>query len=237
MTEPLICEVVADRGLVERYVAGRLTDEPDLAAFETHLLTCERCREDVRLGLVVRAELTAPGRQRPHPWTVGLGLALAAGIAAVVLLRGNGDGVRALGAVREPPLYLGVAVRGPGTRSDSMFDIAMTAYNLRDYAAASAGLERTVAAGVDSVPAFFFLGASCLMTGRSAAAAEAFRRVIALGASPYLGEAHYYLAKALLREGNASAALDELRAARVADGAVTAAAAALADTLQGLTKR
>ena len=48
--ETLTCEAVAQRGLVERYVSGRLQTERDVSDFETHLLTCDTCREDLRLG-------------------------------------------------------------------------------------------------------------------------------------------------------------------------------------------
>jgi tetratricopeptide (TPR) repeat protein len=238
----LTCDAAAERGLVERYVAGRLDDEAELAAFEAHLLTCERCRDEVRLGLTVRAELAVSGRRRGRRvWPFGVGLALAAGIAALVLLRFNSEGVRAFGDVQDPPLYLGVAVRGAPTPAESLFEAAMTAYSRGDYGAAAAGLERALASGTkgDSVPALFFLGASRLLTGRPAAAADALQRAISLGDSPYLPEAHYYLAKALLREGNAAAALRELQAVPAADSAVAALAVALADSVRGggLSKR
>jgi len=55
----LNCEAVAERGLVERYVAGRLNDNQDRGALEAHLLTCELCQEEVRIALIVRAEVAA----------------------------------------------------------------------------------------------------------------------------------------------------------------------------------
>lgn len=232
----LTCEVAAEHGLVERYVAARLSDQAELVPFETHLLTCEHCREEVRLGLAVRAELAVQERRQPRrAWPFGL--AFAAAIAALLLVRLNGNGVRALGAVREPPLYLGVAVRGAPALADSLFDAAMTAYNHGDYSAAAAGLELALARGGDSVPALFFLGSSRLVTGRPSAAADALGRAIALGESPYSDEARYYLAKALLREGNAAAALRELQAVPAVDSAVAALATALADSVRGLTRR
>ena len=43
MTNAMLnCDAVAERGLVERYVAGRLHDDQDLGALEAHLLTCEQ---------------------------------------------------------------------------------------------------------------------------------------------------------------------------------------------------
>jgi hypothetical protein len=90
----LSCEAVAERGLVERYVAGRLRDDQDLGVLETHLLTCEACREEVRLGLAVRAELGAPGWHAPsqpaqpgrHRLRNGLLVGLATAATALLLV-------------------------------------------------------------------------------------------------------------------------------------------------------
>ena len=235
MTQPLSCRDVAERGLVERYVARRLSEADGLSEFEAHLVGCRRCQEDVRLAMTVRTELAA--RRPRRLWPLWLGLAAAAGIAGVVVLRGKGPDVRTLGTVRDAPLYLGVAVRAAPTPADSLFERAMTAYTGGNYGAAATELARALAAGSDSAPALFFLGASELMTGRPAAAADALRRVIALGDTPYLPEAHYYLAKALLHAGDGDAALRELGAVRSADTVVAASATALADSIRRLRKR
>ena len=235
MTQPLTCREVAERGLVERYVAGRLSEAEGLSEFEAHLVGCQRCQEDVRLAMTLRAELAA--RRPRRTWLLALGLAAAAGIAGLIVIRGGGPDVRALGALQQPPLYLGVAVRATPTPADSLFERAMTAYSDGNYRAAATGLARALAAGGDSAPALFFLGASELMTGRPAAAADALRRVIALGDTPYLPEAHYYLAKALLRSGDGDGALRELGAVRSADTVVAATASALADSIRRLGKR
>jgi hypothetical protein len=238
--ETLTCDAVATRGLLERYVAGRLSDDQSLGIMEAHLLTCEACREELRIALIVRAESSARSEPKRRAWPlVGAGLALAAGLAALVVVRsgGSASSVRALGAVGQAPLYLGVAVRGGGTPGDSIFDAAMVAYGDGDYTAAAGGLTRALATGVDSAPTLFFLGASELMSDRPDEAATAFRRVIALGETPYLAEAHYYLAKALLREGKAGPALRELRAVPPGDSPIAASAAALADSVTRLGRR
>jgi putative zinc finger protein len=235
----LTCETVAEHGLVERYVAGRLGPGAEREAFEAHLLTCDACREEVRLGLTVRAEFASTASRRGRRrWLLGVGLAAAAGLATLVVMRRTGtDQVRPLGAVRQPPIYLGVPVRGTATPADSLFDAAMQAYAEGDYATTAARLDRALAAGVDSTPALFFLGASRLLIGQEAGAAAAFRMVIALGDTPYLPEAHYYLAKALLQQGKGDGALRELRAVATADSAVAASAASLADSISRLLKR
>jgi Putative zinc-finger len=114
--EALTCEAVAERGLVERYVSGRLNGAA-LAELEAHLLTCSACREEVRIGMIVRAEMTAPvARARPRAlrrrtsW-VALGLAAAAALVLVVArptahdeslrpaFRGRDEGTPVIGGV------------------------------------------------------------------------------------------------------------------------------------------
>jgi lipoprotein NlpI len=52
----------------------------------------------------------------------------------------------------------------------------------------------------------FFLGVSHLMLGHDDTAFDALRATIELGDSPYLEEAHFYLAKAYLRRRDVGAA-------------------------------
>lgn len=104
MTDLLTCELVGERGLVERYVAGRVSDATELATFEAHVLECLRCQDEVRLGLAVRAALARP-RARPAArlW-LGGGLAIAASVGALLLLRSGahdaGDDSAATGPYR-----------------------------------------------------------------------------------------------------------------------------------------
>ncbi|MBI1723135.1 MAG: hypothetical protein HYR48_04430 [Gemmatimonadetes bacterium] len=230
-----------ERGLAERYAAGTLAAD-EARAFEDHYVGCEVCQREVRLAAAVRqavaeAAPTAPARRR---WAlIGGAGALAAAAVLVLVLRPGSPASRfaPLGAVLEPPIYLGVQVRGPGERADSLFEAAMDAYADRRYPEAAAGLEAAIARGVDAAPAEFFRGSSLLMLDRSAEAAESYRRVIALGETPYLTESHYYLAKALLRLGRGGQARDELRRAAARGGEVAAQAAALADSVEAWSRR
>jgi hypothetical protein len=52
--DPLSCDAVDMHDTVARYVSGRLTEQA-AAAFEQHLVGCERCWGDVQLALHVRA--------------------------------------------------------------------------------------------------------------------------------------------------------------------------------------
>ena len=47
------CNAIVDEGLIERYLAGRLS-EAEVEALESHYLTCARCQTDVRLGAAIR---------------------------------------------------------------------------------------------------------------------------------------------------------------------------------------
>ena len=51
-----------------------------------------------------------------------------------------------------------------------------------------------------------------MLTGQTDSAIESLRRVISLGDPSYAEPAHFYLAKAYLREEDVPAAIDELQA-------------------------
>jgi hypothetical protein len=239
VNETLTCALVEERALVERYVTETLTDEHERADFEAHVIACPRCQDEIRLATAVRTELARPASaRRPIPW-LPLGLVAAAVLGGVVVFRPAGEraALAHLGAVTEAPIYLGQAVRGTATPADSIFSAAMAAYDDRHYGDAAAGLTRALAAGVDSPPALFFLGASELLTNRPADAAAAFQRVLALGETPYLPEAHYYRAKALLQLGDPAAALAELAQVPAADSSVAGPAATLTDSVRESARR
>lgn len=238
-----LCDEFVAGFVIERYVAGKLP-ESETQAFEEHLLVCDRCQEELTLAVAAREALPAgkadaePIVVRPLPWmgvTAGLALAAAA-VAAILILpidRVAGP-IAELGRVTQPPIYLGVPVRQAPARPDSVFDVAMSAYSAGEYAGAIASLENALAAGVDPAPAHFFRGASLLMLDRDAA--DAFEAVIAAGESPYLAEAHYYLAKALLRRGDPDGALVQLAASSGGEGEIAAFSRALADSVSALSE-
>jgi tetratricopeptide (TPR) repeat protein len=245
VSEVLACDQVAERGLVERYLARRLSSDEE-EAFEAHYLTCAHCQRELRLASGVRTVLA----ERPSPARAGanrswprarfaLGTAAAAGVAAILLLRSDAGGRRFsdLGRVLEPPVYLGVPVRGDARRADSLFEAGMTAYGGRRYDEATGLLSDALAAGADSVPAEFFRASSLLMTERFPEAAAGFARIAARGETPYLAEARYFRAKALLRLERASEALAELRRAVPGDDGLASAARALADSVEARLRR
>lgn len=223
------------------YAARRL-DPSAAAAFEDHMLGCERCQTEVRLAVglqqIVRHNRLAPSRRRVQ-WVAGTTALLAAGIAAFVVLNpGPHRDLLPLGQVITQPAYLGMSVRSSPKRGDSLFNTAMTDYNARRFVAAASGLRAALAAGVDSVPAEFFMASAELMAGHPDVAARDYARVIAAGpaAAGYLSDAHLYRAKALLQLGRADDALTEL--AIISHEAVNGArAASLADSVTRALRR
>ena len=236
------CDAVADQAVVERYLAGGLSEE-QREEFESHFLTCQRCQDAIVLGAGIRAAWPRVRARPPRRWLLvggGLGMAAAAGLAALVLFTPKRvpEAVERLGALVQAPIYLGIPVRGgPSGPPDSLFAVAMTAYVAERFGEAAAGLQAALSAGVDSVPADFFLGASQLMTSRPADAAASFAKVIAAGDSPYLAEARFYRAKALLRLGEVSGALAELNQSAKLGGVIGAYARALADSVERVSRR
>ena len=242
MTTELTCRQVDDQALAERYVTRKLS-ETETEEFEAHYLTCPRCQNEVRLAAAIGDAVHDVPQQRTgqRAWMViGGGALAAAAVIALLVLPGTGgpdERLVQLGAVLQAPIYLGVPVRSSEASADSLFNAAMDRYSAARYDEAAAGLESALAAGVDSAPAEFFLGASLLMEDRLRDAADAFERVIALGDTPYLAEAHYYLAKALLRLGRPQEANDHLRTAADGRGELSESATALADSVEELLQR
>jgi putative zinc finger protein len=226
------CKSMEHRALVERYVAGTLS-EPEASELEIHFLTCAHCQEEVRLAATIgAAPAVHPGSRRSSTFRIGVGLAVAASLG-VLLLAGprRSAQVTPLGEVAAAPLYLGIPVRGDAAAGDSVFDLAMRTYASGHYDSAVAGLDRALRAGSAPAPAEFFRAAALLMARHDAEAAAGFRRVITMGETQYLPESRYYLAKALIRMGHTDEALDVLRRG-VAPKLHAAPAAALAESLK-----
>ena len=229
-------DAVAERGLVERYVAGKLTDPQELIEFEAHLLTCARCRDEVTLAMAVRREIGASQTVTRKKLGLGIGLAAAAGIAALLLLPASHGAIKKLGLVAAPPVYDGVPVRATPVVGDSVFGAAMDAYTRGEYDEATRRLRQVLTMGADSTPALFFLGAGEMELGHLGASQDAYQHAIALGDSPYQAEARFYLAKIRLRLGDGPGAISELT--RIPpDAGIARHAAALVDSVQRATRR
>jgi hypothetical protein len=106
----------------------------------------------------------------------------------------------------------------------TLFADAMRRYQNRDYASASVSLRQVSILEPENPEIRFFLGISYLLTNDTRAGVSELRVVQKLGASPYLERAHFYLAKALLRQKDPAAALRELAAIVEGGGNMTDAA-------------
>ena len=207
----------AELEVAQRYAANLLAPS-EAAAFEEHLLTCERCQSEALLGVGLRRisrETPSLAHRRRATWIASGAVLLAAAIAAVMILpTGRARELAQLGRVTEAPPYVALRVRSSMQAKDSLFAAAMSAYSAGRYEEAAVGLQAALADGADSIRASFFLGSSQLMIGRPRDAADAFARVIAGGqaAAPYLSEVHLLRARALLQLGRVDDALAELNA-------------------------
>lgn len=231
-----------DASTVASYVEKRLSPA-ETAAVEAHLAECESCRKEI---------VQLDGILRPRPRSRRVIVATFAAAAAALLLivvpralRFGGDSreqsltdsttlrIRALGDVAQAPIYLGVSVRAPSEQETRLFVSGMRAYTAARYADAETDLRAARVAGVEGPAATFFLGASHLMLGDASSAADEFARVIAMGQTPYLAEAHYYRAKALLRLDQFSDAVTELeRSVQAGDESIQSIARSLRDSLR-----
>ena len=111
----------------------------------------------------------------------------------------------------EPPPYEAPVLRGTENEARKLFQAAMTHYLAGAHAKAVDGLRLATARDPRASDAGFFLGVCFLLTKQPQPGITELRRTIALGDSPYLEEAHFYLAKGLLQVGDVNAARRELR--------------------------
>jgi predicted Zn-dependent protease len=112
-----------------------------------------------------------------------------------------------------PPRYVSLTTRSEEDQNAAAFEHAMTQYAAGRYARASEELGAIAARAPDLVHVQFFLGISQLLAGDTVKAKEALNASVAAGAPPYSDEAHFYLAKAALKEKDLAAARRELRQA------------------------
>jgi TolA-binding protein len=111
----------------------------------------------------------------------------------------------------EPPRYEPLTLRGASNQATQRFQRGMERYRKADYAGAVDDLRAAAELDPDAAHISFFLGISHLMSGQDNAAIDRLRATIALGDSPYLEEAHFYLAKAFLRRKDLGAAEEQLK--------------------------
>lgn len=243
----------------QRYVAGRLPAS-DLVPFEIHLLTCERCQAEVRLGASIASALHAERAPAPDTVTPAAGTRPAAEardlsaatvspvvgawrrrrfpVIAVPALAAAAAVVLVVGRSRSGLAELEGVVppvfSGAPSRStadpSSPVDAAMEAYASRDYRRAAELLERASPSD-SSASVAFYLGVARVAIGDARGALRAFAIPRSADGSPYQFDAAVFAAKAHIRLGSADSAVAILRA--IPDGAPAARhARALADSIR-----
>jgi len=230
------CAQIEEKELVERYLTGSLGAE-ERDSFEEHYFACDRCFAALQTQRALQAELSASAPQicatpLPHPARLRWEFAIAA--AAVLILtfftlrwatkRNPSPAAQPLEIAKstaagpslsdlahfDPPAYAPAILRGSQSQSMREFRTAMRPYQQGEYARAVTALEADVKSNPRDSGALFFLGVSHLLAGQTANGIAVLQQCIALGDTPYLEEAHFYLAEGFLRKGDASAARSEL---------------------------
>ena len=137
----------------------------------------------------------------------------------------------------EPPRYDPLRLRGAPDEATARFERGMERYRAADYQAAIGDLREAAELDPDATHIRFFLGISHLMSGQDNAAIQHLRATIALGDSAYLEEAHWYLAKAFLRQKNVAAARAQLTKLVQLRGSRSAEAQRLLTQIEAINKR
>ena len=237
------CEQIVESNCVELYLAGKLS-EAEREAFEQHYFGCDRCFERVQVVRATREALLAeapvspaapipfPKRRRSLFPFIGIAAALAAAAFLVPVMRrpatappmaqvptpAPASGLQLL-ARMEPPAYDPQTLRGTESAVTARFQKAMTPYLAHDYSTAAGELGKLVERYPSSMDARYFLAICQLLTGRLDAGIVGLRGVIDAGsASPYVEEAHFYLAKAYLNQGKLPQARAEFEAVAASGG-------------------
>jgi len=216
--------------VAERYLRGAL-DEASASTFEDHYFECERCfatlqdlralREELSTG---RATLGTAGRASwASPWLPLAALVVLGSAGAFWYSRARPVEAPAPTAATttasilaelarvDAPAWTPVQLRGAESEASVRFGEAMVPYAKRDWPAALPLLREAARLDPGAPEVSFYRGASALLAGETPEAIESLRRVVSLGETPFLDEAHFLLAKAQLRSGNLPAAQAELR--------------------------
>ena len=112
----------------------------------------------------------------------------------------------------DPPPYRAPTLRATPPDAERRFRDAMKLYAQADYAAPLPALESAAALDSTAPGPRFYAGICQLVAGNAAEAAASLERVLALGDSPYLEKAGFFLAKARLRQNDVSGAVKALEA-------------------------
>lgn len=142
--------------------------------------------------------------------------------------------LRELGRI-SPPAYGGPLIR-PGEAAP-VFEDAMRAYRLKQYAGAADLLRRFAAAEADDPAGNFFLAVSLMMIDEVGEAEDRAAAVIAAGQTAFERAARFVMAKAAIRLGKLDVAERELTVVATGADHFALDAAALLPKVRALKKR
>jgi hypothetical protein len=247
----MTCQAVESGNVAEKYVRGLLAD-PERTAFEEHYFLCPNCLEELRLWRALQQAAVPVAERRPaanlYVW------AAAAAVVAVILLFGYWrrseppapvaaipaslpvEPLQLLAAV-EAPRYEAAVLRGTAKTAEQQFRAAMQAYSEQNYIAAADGLKAVLESDPAAVPARFYLGVCDLLLGNAGDAVAELRRAESAGATLYLEQIRFFLAKALIATHDLGGASRALESVVSLAGDRQAEARQLLDQLQALPKR
>jgi tetratricopeptide (TPR) repeat protein len=137
----------------------------------------------------------------------------------------------------QPPPYAPITLRGAEDEAQRRFREAMRHYVKAEYRTAISGLRQAFELNPKAAEIRFFLGVCYLLVGETEPAINHLRATIALGDSPYLEEAHFYLAKAYLKKSDVDAASEQLRKVIGLQGERRKEAESLMEQIQLVEKR
>jgi TolA-binding protein len=230
----MTCEQIEAEGVIEQYLANRLTNA-GRKQFESHYFGCDQCFERLE---AYRAAATA--LRRPPPTRLWIWAAAAAAIIIISLrfiphaAPPKPEPAPLLVQVEAPP-YSVPTFRAVPNAETRQFYAAMEPYQRRDYPAAIESLKKfldgSAKQGRPFLDAEFFLGASYLLVNRPDEASASLDPVLAAD-SPYLEEAHFLMAEAWLKKGDAGRARTELEKVIGMGGDLKARAQVLLATLK-----
>lgn len=226
------CDQVECEEIVEKYLTDKLNDAQQ-KDFEVHYFDCSRCRERLQVSRTLQAELWEQGETilaesskkrsiEVWRWTWAPLAAAALIVFSIVLWRPWREAGQQTSISRklssslsvlaefEPPPYMAPTLRGATDEATERFQTGMRDYLEGRYGQAIPDLQAAARLNPKAANIRFFLGICFLLTGKTDAGSDELEKTIALEDSAYLEEAHFYLAKACLRKGNAGGARVEL---------------------------
>lgn len=210
----MTCKQIEAEGVIEQYVANRLTNAAR-KQFEVHYFGCDQCFEALEAYRAAATALRRPPRTRRWIWAAAAAAVVIVGLRFIphpVSPPPKGETAPLLAQI-DPPPYSVPTLRSVPNAATSRFYAAMEPYQRQDYPAAIEALKKFLDGSPKDARPFldaeFFLGASYLLVNRPDDASAALAPVLAAD-SPYLEEAHFLMAEAWLKKGDAAHARNEL---------------------------